>query len=291
MPLRQVRQLFRGQQVLMSQNEVFGCFSVASVAGTYDDIYVPRIFIPWAKLLLEQARLQPGESVLDVATGPGTVARLAAEELGPKGRVVAADISPAMLEIARQKPRALNAAEIHYVVSPAAPLVAPGAAFDVVTCQQGLQFFPDRGAAIREMHRALRPGGRLVVAVWRGLAEQPTFAAVDAALREVLSPEQAEPYGAPFRWPKADELAAALRGQGFQDVGVAEHALPLVYEGGVPQVLKTIAASPVAATVAALSESERARLWRAGERQLQPLLLNDQVRTRMVSNIAVARKP
>ena len=78
----------------MSQNEVFGCFSVASVAGIYDDIYVPRIFIPWAKLLLEQARLQPGESVLDVATGPGTVARLAAEEVGPKGRVVARRYQP-----------------------------------------------------------------------------------------------------------------------------------------------------------------------------------------------------
>jgi SAM-dependent methyltransferase len=274
----------------MSDGEVFGCFSMASIAGVYEEIYVPRIFIPWGRLLVEQAQLRPGDSVLDVATGPGTVARQAAERVGPKGRVVAADISAAMLDIARQKPRAPEAAEIHYVVSPAAPLLAPGAAFDVVTCQQGLQFFPDRGAAIREMHRTLRPGGRVVVAVWREIALQPSFAAVDAALRECLPAEQAKPFGAPFRWSRADDLAAALRGQGFQDVSLSEHRLPLVYDGGVAQVIGTLAASPVAAAVAALPEAKRAALWSAVERHLQPLMRAGEVRTQMVSNIAIARK-
>ena len=274
----------------MSNGPVFSCFSVGSIASTYDDIYVPRIFIPWAKLLLEEARLQPGEQLLDVATGPGTVARLAAERLGRGGRVVATDISAAMLEIARQKPRADNAAEIHYVQSPAAPLTAPGSAFDVVTCQQGLQFFPDRGAAIREMFRALRPGGRLAVAVWRELELQTSFSAIDAALREVLTADQAEPYGAPFKWPRADELVAALKGQGFGEVAVIQRTLPLVYEGGIEQALATLAASPVADTVGALSQPERLRLWQAGERRLRKLVHGGQVRAQMVSNIAQARK-
>jgi ubiquinone/menaquinone biosynthesis C-methylase UbiE len=241
-------------------------------------------------LLLERAALRPGEQLLDVATGPGTVARLAAEKLGRAGRVVATDFSAAMLAIARHKPRSPEAAEIHYVESPAAPLTAPGAAFDVVTCQQGLQFFPDRAAAIREMYRALRPGGRLVVAVWREIQLQPSFAAIDSALRESLPAEQVAPYAAPFKWPKADELASALKGQGFQDVTVREHSLPLVYEGGVNQVLSTLAASPAAATVATLSEAQRAELWRAGERHMRPLVRDGQVRTQMVSNIATARK-
>lgn len=275
----------------MSEQQVGNCFSVGSVAGVYEDIYVPRIFVPWARLLVEEVGLSPGESVLDVATGPGTVARLAAERVGPKGRVVAADISAAMLEIAKQKPRLTDAAEIHYVVSPAAPLLVPGGAFDVVTCQQGLQFFPDRGAAIHEMYRALRPGGRLVVAVWREIALQPSFAAVDAALRESLSAEQAEPYGAPFRGPSADQLASALHGQGFADVSVREHTLPLLYEGGSAQALAAIAASPVAAAVAAMPEADRAALWKAGERQLAHLVRAGQVRTQMVSNIAMASKP
>ncbi len=165
---------------------VFGCFSVQSVADAYQKIYLPRIFIPWGKRLIERAQLQPGDAVLDVATGPGTVARLAAERVGPRGRVVGADISPAMIAIANGKPPVPGGAALEYVVSPAAPLAVPDEAFDVVTCQQGLQFFPDRGAAIAEMHRALRRNGRLVAAVWREIALQPSFAALDAVLRECL---------------------------------------------------------------------------------------------------------
>src|SRR2546425_3864812 len=131
----------------MAEGTVFGCFSIGSVAATYDEIYVPRIFIPWARLLLERADLTPGESVLDVATGPGTVARLAAEQVGPRGQVVGTDISAAMIGIAQAKAVAGEAAAIEYLVAPAAPLPVADGSFDVVSCQQGLQFFPDRPAA------------------------------------------------------------------------------------------------------------------------------------------------
>jgi SAM-dependent methyltransferase len=266
------------------------CFSVGSVAGTYDEIYVPRIFIPWARLLLERAALRPGEAVLDIATGPGTVARLAAEQVGPRGRVVGADFSEAMIAIARAKPPSTGTATIEYLVSPAAPLAVEDAGFDVVTCQQGLQFFPDRAAAIREMHRALKPGGRVAAAVWREIALQPAFAALDTALRECLPGDQAEPYGAPFRWPKVADLADAFRDQGFAGVSVAEVRHPVAFEGGIAQVISTLAASPVATTVAQLDAGTRARLWSAAERRLQPLVVEGQVRTQMVSNLVTARK-
>lgn len=269
---------------------VFGCFSVQSVADAYEKIYLPRIFIPWGKLLIERARLQPRDAVLDVATGPGTVARLAAERVGPGGRVVGADISPAMIAIANGKPPVPAGAALEYVVSPAAPLAVPDEAFDVVTCQQGLQFFPDRGAAIAEMHRALRRNGRLVAAVWREIALQPSFAALDVALRECLPADQAEPYGAPFRWPRGDEVVAALRDAGFTDVVLEEVRLPLVYEQGIPQALATLAASPVSTTIAQLRDEERATLWAAGARYLTPLVSEGQIRAHMVSNIVSARK-
>jgi SAM-dependent methyltransferase len=88
----------------MTPGPIYGCFSVGSIAATSEDIYVPRIFIPWAELLIEYAHLRPGQQLLDVATGPGTVARLAAEKLGRSGRVVDTDFSAAMLAIAKQKP-------------------------------------------------------------------------------------------------------------------------------------------------------------------------------------------
>src|SRR5712691_9927348 len=133
--------------IAVADERTFSCFSVGSIAGTYEEIYVPRIFVPWARLLLDRAALRPGEGVLDIATGPGTVARIAAEQVGPQGRVVGADFSEAMIAIAKGKPGVTSAAPVEYIVSPAAPLTVEDETFDVVTCQQGLQFFPDRAAA------------------------------------------------------------------------------------------------------------------------------------------------
>lgn len=274
----------------MADQRTFSCFSVSSVAGTYDEIYVPRIFIPWARLLLEHAALRPGEAVLDVATGPGTVARLAADAVGSRGRVVGADFSAAMIAIAREKPTSVGAAPIEYLVSPAAPLAVDDGGFDVATCQQGLQFFPDRPAAVREMYRALRPGGRIVAAVWREIALQPSFAAVDAALRESLGTDRAEPYGAPFRWPAAHALAGVFTDQGFTGVSVIELRHPLIYEGGIAQVMATLAASPVASSIANLDANTAAKLQRAAQKHLGPLVVGGQVRTEMVSNLVMATK-
>ncbi|TMJ78393.1 MAG: class I SAM-dependent methyltransferase [Alphaproteobacteria bacterium] len=97
------------------------------------------------------------------------MARLAALRVGPRGRIVATDIAPPMLDIARAKPTLDGAAAIDYVESSAAPLGAPSGTFDAVLCQQGLQFFPDRSAAllfgrswsaIRSSQHSMRPCAR-----------------------------------------------------------------------------------------------------------------------------------
>ena len=243
------------------------------------------------ELLLERATLRPGEAILDIATGPGTVARIAAEQVGPQGRVVGADFSEAMIGIARKKTPPARAATVEYVVSPAAPLTVEDAAFDIVTCQQGLQFFPDRAAAVREMSRALKPGGRVVAAVWREIALQPSFAALDAALRECLPADQVEPYGAPFRWPSAAALKAVFADEGFTSVSVIELRHPLTYEDEIAQVIATLAASPIASTIAGLDADTGARLRSAAARHLAPLVDDGQVRTQMVSNLVTANKP
>ena len=109
------------------------------------NFFVPRLFEPWAVLLLDAVRLRPGEHALDVATGPGTVARLAAQRVGADGRISAVDIAQPMLQIARSKPHPASSAPIEYLQSPAAPLAAASGTFDAVLCQQGLQVFPGPG--------------------------------------------------------------------------------------------------------------------------------------------------
>jgi ubiquinone/menaquinone biosynthesis C-methylase UbiE len=228
--------------------------------------------------------------MLDVATGPGTLPRIAAGRLGPTGRLVGTDISAVMLAVARQKPELAGGAPIEYIEAPAAPLPVASGSFDVVTCQQGLQFFPDRSAALKEMHRALKPGGRLAVAVWSSVNRQPYFAAVYAVLTEALSAEKAGPYAAPFQWPSADQLKAALERASFKGVRVEERRLPLIFEGGVDQALSALAASPLATTIAEMAEKDRRRLYELAAERIEPLKTKEGVRTEMVSNIATALK-
>jgi ubiquinone/menaquinone biosynthesis C-methylase UbiE len=183
-------------------------FNNPSVPKAYNEFFVPRLFEPWAKVLLEGADLRRGESVLDVATGPGTVARLAAVRLGAEGRVVATDIAQPMLDIAKAKAPP-GGAPIEYLNSPAAPLAAATGAFDAVLCQQGLQFFPDRPAALREMRRVLKPGGRAAIAVWAELDRNQIFAAFHAALRATAPDALADLITAPFSWPSGAALKSA----------------------------------------------------------------------------------
>src|SRR5947208_16889365 len=85
----------------------------------YDEILVPRLFDPWAEVLLDEVGVASGASVLDVACGPGTVARRAAARVGPSGHVTGCDLSPAMLAVAAAKPPVDGGAQITYVECPA----------------------------------------------------------------------------------------------------------------------------------------------------------------------------
>jgi ubiquinone/menaquinone biosynthesis C-methylase UbiE len=159
-------------------------FAEASIPEAYDRFMAPQLFEPWARALLARAGLRPGAAVLDVASGPGPVARGAAEAVGARGRVVANDISPAMLAVAAAKPVGSRWAPIEYLECSAAALSADAGSFDAVLCQQGLQFFPDRPLVLREMQRVARSGGLVLVASWA--AERPLglFGPMIEALRE-----------------------------------------------------------------------------------------------------------
>jgi ubiquinone/menaquinone biosynthesis C-methylase UbiE len=265
-------------------------FTSSSVPGAYDEYLVPRLFAPWAEVLLDAAKVRSGDKVLDVATGPGTVARAAALRVGTQGHVVGTDISPAMLAIARSKPPAQNSARIEYVESPAAPLRVPSASFEVVLCQQGLQFFPDRGQALQEMCRALRPGGRLGVAVWGALNECEVYAAYHRALRDAGLNELAETMTLPFSWPAGADVATAVRKAEFSEVRVEARRLPLVYEGGVKQVIAALAGAPIGPALAELHSTVQARLATAAQHAFKSLLDGSSVRGQMVANILTAVK-
>jgi ubiquinone/menaquinone biosynthesis C-methylase UbiE len=259
-----------------------------SIPQAYDDLLVPRIFAPWAEILLDHTCIEAGMRVLDVATGSGPAARCAARRVGPTGAVVATDIAAPMLEVARAKPPAKGNAPITYLQSAAAPLRVESKAFDLAICQQSLQFFPDRLAALREMKRALRQGGQLAVAVWTELADNEWFTAVDKALYATLGAEAAAINRAPFRWPKADELKATIEAAGFDDVKLYRETGTLTFENGVAEAIDALAAMPIAPILETLSEAQRNAIYDRLCIEAKPLQSGNAIIGKMASNIAIA---
>jgi SAM-dependent methyltransferase len=267
-------------------------FATASVSAMsiYDEIMVPRLFDPWAELLLDQLNLQNGQAVLDIACGPGTVTRRAAHSVGRSGRVTGCDLSPSMLQLARGKAASDTSAPIEYLECSADSLDVPDDSFDVVTCQQGLQFFPDRPAALAEMRRALRPGGSLGVAVWCAIEDCPPFAALKNALGSILGLETAKAYEAgPWGFGDADALALLVSDSGFTNVHVARYELPFVFEGGPRQLLLTLRAASVATTLNELPEAKLLALATAVELAARPITFDGVVRSHAASHVVTAQ--
>ncbi len=138
-----------------------------------------------------------------------------------------------MLALAEAKGIVADGSPIEYLLSPAVPLAAPSGSFDVACCQHGLQFFPDRQGALAEMRRALRPGGRMGLAVWSGVETCPPFAALRDAIGEVMGLDAAERYaGRPWGLHAPRSLADMVTAAGFAEVSVDEIARPVRFEGG-----------------------------------------------------------
>src|SRR5882724_11495362 len=191
-----------------------------NIPENYARYMEPAIFASWGADLVELVALQPGDRVLDVACGTGVVARCAAQRVGAAGQAVGLDVTAAMLAVARTLlPAADVSVEWREANAEAMPFA--DAAFDVVLCQQGVQFFPDKHAALREMHRVLVADGRLALGVWRPITCSPGFAVLADALAHHVSPDAGTLlHTGPFSLGQADLLSTLIAGAGFRDITV-----------------------------------------------------------------------
>jgi ubiquinone/menaquinone biosynthesis C-methylase UbiE len=188
---------------------------VGSSAEIYERHSVPRFGLSWARELVDLVAPAAGERVLDVACGTGAVTRLAAERVGPQGVVVGLDVDAAMLAVAR---RVVTHANVVWREASVMALPFDTGAFDLVLCQQGLQFFSDRRRALREMRRVLRPDGRIGVSCWRSAEDSPAYAAIEQALRRRFGRERS----ALPRFALSDEaqIRALIQDAGFREVRI-----------------------------------------------------------------------
>lgn len=187
--------------------------STESPGEIYERHMVPAIFNTWVPSLLDFVALRPGERMLDLACGTGVVAREAASRVGVSGRVVGLDINGEMLARARA-----TRAAVEWCEGSAMDLPFAVGTFDVVVCQQGLQFFPDESKALREVQRVLIPGGRLAAAVWCSIESSPGHHALALGLERHVGAEAAKLMYSVFRLGDSQALQTSLEGVGFRDV-------------------------------------------------------------------------
>ena len=177
----------------------------------YERWLVGPLFRPFAESIILDLNLSPGESVLDIACGTGIMARVAKERVGGGGLVVGVDISSDMLSVARNVSPGIEFRE----GSAAALPLQEREKFDVVVCHQGFQFFADKTAAVAQMHRALKHGGKLAVATWRSDEESPFLYELRRVAERHLGPIADQRYN----FAEA-ALEASVRDAGFKNVGL-----------------------------------------------------------------------
>jgi ubiquinone/menaquinone biosynthesis C-methylase UbiE len=225
-------------------------------AENYERYFVPSIGAPVAADLMKAASLRPGERVLDAACGTGVVTKLAAERVAPGGTVAGLDPNPAMLAVARATTRSDVSIEWHEARAEDLPF--PDESFDAVLCGMGLQFFSDREAGLREFHRVLVPGGRLVANV-PGPTPPPLEVLADGLARHI-GPESAAFVHAVFSLHDPDALRNLAIQAGFEDVDVRSAVTSLKLPAPAEFLWQYVWSTPLAAAVAQADEERRAAL-------------------------------
>ena len=215
-------------------------------ACRYQDVMVPVVLEPAARLLVAHAAIRAGDAVLDVGCGTGVAARMAAGQSGPGGRVVAIDLNAGMLELARTLPPA-RGAPVEWREGRAEATGLGDASFDVVLCAQTLQFVPDQPAAVREMRRVLKPGGRAAIACWAAMDQSPYFVALVDALARQFGREAVAGITAVFGLGDGARLQALLAGAGLRHARVATESFDLVLGELAAWIPRHLSATPLAA--------------------------------------------
>ncbi len=232
-----------------------------SSAEAYERYLVPLFFAPGAEYLVELATTGPGERVLDVACGTGIVARRAAPRVGADGTVVGLELNEGMLEVARKISADIRPA-IEWRQGDATEIPFPDAAFDIVFCQQGLQFFSDQPAALREMYRVLVPNGRLALSVLRSIEHNPGYVALAEALERHVGADAGAMMRSPFSPLSTDELGDLVAGAGFRDVRILIGIGTVRYPSAEEFLRQEGASSPLAGPIEALRDDVREALIR-----------------------------
>nr|WP_320160809.1 class I SAM-dependent methyltransferase [uncultured Methanoregula sp.] len=257
---------------------------------TYERYIVPTWMLDWTEDLLASGEVGPKKRVLDVACGTGIVARKAAALVGPEGRIAGLDANEGMLRVAGTSAREEGYTAIEWYRSDVSSMPFSPGEFDVVLCHQGLQFFPDKNVALREMARVLAPGGNLALGIWGRPERCPYAIAVSGVLEQYLGADSTALFRLANSLSDRNELLALVRDAGFSDVHLRAETKISCHPSLTELLPAYFSIFPVAAEISAMPEQERDRMFYSMKTALAPYCEDDGLAVPTENYIVTAHK-
>ena len=251
-----------------------------------------RAFAPVMAWCADAIAATPGMRVLDVAAGSGQPALAIAPRVQPGGTILGIDFSPEMVAVAERRARRAGASNVSFSTMDAERLELPDASFDAVTCACGLIFFPDAHRALAEMHRVLKPGGRVAIVVWDEPSKSPFVTVGGGAISRFHAPTPPNPNSpGAFRFAKPDVLEHALRDAGFSDVTIASVPMPIEFESTQEYwEMFTECAAGIKTKISMLSDEDQLKLRGVMDELAAPHIVNGRLRLESMPLCAAARR-
>lgn len=188
-----------------------------SIPAFYDRLLGPMLFEPYAAEVAGRARRWAPKDILETAAGTGIVTHALHRAL-PDSAIVATDLNPAMLEIAAKR---LTASNVRFQPADAQQLPFGDECFDLVACQFGIMFFPDKRKANREAWRVLKSGGRYLLVIWDRLDRNPASGAIETAVAVQFPNDPPGFIGrVPFGYHDIEAIGQDLIAAGFDDIDI-----------------------------------------------------------------------
>jgi SAM-dependent methyltransferase len=265
----------------------------ARFAGTipahYEHGLGPHLFADYAADLARRTAAAAPARVLETAAGTGIVTRALRDALPRCSLLVASDLNPPMLEVARRK--FLAGEKVEFRPADAAALPFDDGAFDALVCQFGVMFFPDKDKAYREAWRVLAPGGRYHFNVWDSFAVNPFARITHDTVGRFFARDAPAFYTVPFGYHRIDAIEASLTAAGFEDAST--HVLKV--ETAIPQARRfaegLILGNPIVEEICARGTAEPDAIIAALTAALEAAFGRDPGRMPLQAIVVSAVKP